>query len=218
MPADSRAAGIVSQRQALESEYGPRVVDRKIAITHQGTALTGNSSTAEAAGAVAAPADAGYVQQAEYADPLQALYADVNMAAAAGLPEVSVPVSTLLGGGSSYNGPLSPEMFPTTDWQQFGTELVDLGPFVLSAYDPCIECCGKTDGITASGTKGQMGRTVAVDPNYIPYGSLLLIGGYVFIAEDSGEKITGNHIDLFMSDHATATLFGMKQGNIYLIR
>ena len=109
-------------------------------------------------------------------------------------------------------------IFPSTDWRKFGTELVDLGTFTLTAYDPCLQCCGKTDGITATGTKGMAGRTIAVDPEVIPYGSLVLIGGYVFVAEDTGEAIRGNHIDMFMDTHEIAKQFGVREAQVMLIR
>ena len=109
-------------------------------------------------------------------------------------------------------------LFPTTDWRQFGTELVSLGIFTLTAYDPCLACCGKTDGITATGSKGMAGRTIAVDPEVIPYGSLVVVGGYVFIAEDAGEAIKGNHIDLFMDTHEVAKQFGVREAEVWLIR
>ena len=109
-------------------------------------------------------------------------------------------------------------LFPTTDWRQFGTELVSLGTFTLTAYDPCLACCGKTDGITATGSRGMAGRTIAVDPEVIPYGSMVVVGGYVFIAEDSGEAIKGNHIDLFMDTHEVAKQFGVREAEVWLIR
>ena len=107
--------------------------------------------------------------------------------------------------------------FPTGDWTRYGSKLVDLGDFVLTAYDACILCCGKTDGITATNTKCFPGRTIAVDPDVIPYGSKVLIGGYVFVAEDCGGKVKGNHIDLYMETHEIAKQFGQRHGNVMLI-
>jgi len=108
--------------------------------------------------------------------------------------------------------------FPTTDWRQFGTELEDLGNFTLTAYDACMICCGKTDGITSTGTKCFAGRTIAVDPNVIPYGSKVLIGNYVFVAEDCGGKIKGKHIDMYMDTHEVAKMFGKRVANVKIIR
>lgn len=59
--------------------------------------------------------------------------------------------------------------------------------YILTAYCPCENCCGKSDGITASGTKATEGRTIAVDPTIIPYGTKVEIQGLgIFIAEDCG--------------------------------
>ena len=80
-------------------------------------------------------------------------------------------------------------------------ELVSLGVYKISAYCPCMKCCGKTDGITASGTKASPNRTVAVDG--IPFGTRLLIDGNEYIVEDrvgSGKRL----IDVFFSTHDEA--------------
>ncbi|MBE5860727.1 MAG: hypothetical protein E7301_11485 [Butyrivibrio sp.] len=79
-------------------------------------------------------------------------------------------------------------------------------------------CCGKTDGITSTGTKCFAGRTIAVDPNVIPYGSKVLIGNYVFVAEDCGGKIKGKHIDMYMDTHEVAKMFGKRVANVKIIR
>ncbi|MCR4902426.1 MAG: 3D domain-containing protein [Butyrivibrio sp.] len=107
--------------------------------------------------------------------------------------------------------------FPTSDWTRYGTQLVDLGQFTLTAYDACLLCCGKTDGITASGTKCYSGRTIAVDPDVIPIGSKVVIAGYVFVAEDTGSKVKGNHIDLYMETHELARNFGKQTADVQLV-
>lgn len=85
-------------------------------------------------------------------------------------------------------------------------ELVSLGVYKISAYCPCVKCCGKTDGITASGTKASPNRTVAVDG--IPFGTRLLIDGNEYIVEDrvgSGKRL----IDVFFSTHEEALNSGL---------
>ncbi|MBQ7678265.1 MAG: 3D domain-containing protein [Butyrivibrio sp.] len=129
---------------------------------------------------------------------------------------LQIPVTTVQ--QTACENPGDGEGFPTTDWQRFGTELVPLGEFKLTAYDPCLQCCGKTDGITATGTQGFAGRTIAVDPSVIPYGSHVVIGDYVFVAEDTGGAIRGKHIDLFMNTHDIAKQFGVRQAEVYLIK
>lgn len=82
-----------------------------------------------------------------------------------------------------------------------------------TAYDLSYESCGKRPGepgygITSTGTKARIGRTVAVDPEVIPLGSRLQItfpkeyshldGEY--IAEDTGRLIKGSTIDIFFGE------------------
>lgn len=77
-----------------------------------------------------------------------------------------------------------------------------LGKFKLTGYCPCEKCCGEyADGITATGTIAEEGRTIAVDPNVIPLGSKVLIDGHIYIAEDTGSAINENRIDIFKSHH-----------------
>ena len=95
---------------------------------------------------------------------------------------------------------------------------ISLGMFTLTAYDACVLCCGKTDGITSTGTRAEAGRTIAVDPSVIPYGTKVRIGSNTYIAEDTGSKIKGKHIDIFMETHEIAKQFGRKQGEVFLVK
>lgn len=79
-----------------------------------------------------------------------------------------------------------------------------------TAYCPCEKCCGKTNGITATGTKATAGRTIAVDPKQIPYGTEVVIDGHTYVAEDCGGAIKGDHIDIFFDRHEDALAFGRK--------
>ncbi len=86
-------------------------------------------------------------------------------------------------------------------------ELKELGTFKLTAYCTCVECCGKDDGITASGAVAKPYRTVAVDTSIIPFGTELYINGEYYIAEDTGGLVKGNVIDICMSSHEEASTF-----------
>ena len=82
--------------------------------------------------------------------------------------------------------------------------------FKVTAYCPCIKCCGKEDGITATGTVATAGRTIAVDPTVIPYGSKVVLNGTTYVAEDCGGAIKGNKIDMFFNTHQEALQWGVK--------
>ena len=96
-----------------------------------------------------------------------------------------------------------------------------LGEFKLTAYCPCAKCCGKTDGITSTGTTATEGRTIAVDPRVIPYGSTVTIyfpdgTVHTYTAEDCGGAIKENRIDVFFSSHDAARAFGVQSAIVYV--
>lgn len=95
-------------------------------------------------------------------------------------------------------------------------QLFNIGNYMLTAYCPCDKCCGKTDGITATGAKAMQGTTIAVDPNVIPYGTEVIINGHTYIAQDCGGAIKGKKIDIFMNDHNAAIEFGRQQADVYI--
>lgn len=80
-----------------------------------------------------------------------------------------------------------------------------------TAYCACFKCCGKEDGITATGTKATAGRTIAVDPSVIPYGAEVVINGHTYIAEDCGSAVKGNAVDIFHETHEAARQFGRQK-------
>lgn len=88
----------------------------------------------------------------------------------------------------------------------------------LTAYCPCVKCCGKSDGITASGTQATAGRTVAVDTRLIPYGTEISIDGKTYIAEDCGGKVKGYTIDVFFDSHEEALNFGRQTKTVKIYK
>lgn len=81
----------------------------------------------------------------------------------------------------------------------------------ITAYCPCPKCTDG-DGITSTGAVPKQGRTVAVDPKYIPYGTVIIFDGHSYIAEDCGGAIKGeNKIDLFFDSHEEALEFGVQK-------
>ena len=97
-------------------------------------------------------------------------------------------------------------------------ELEYIGKFTITHYCACNICCGKSDGITYTGTKAQEGRTVAVDPDVIPLGSTVIIDGQEYVAEDVGGAIKGNRLDIFKSSHDEALQAGILQAEVYIGR
>ena len=92
----------------------------------------------------------------------------------------------------------------------------------VTHYDCCVECCGKDDGITASGVQATPGVTVAVDPAIIPLGSDVLVDYgdgeiHYYRADDVGGNITGSHIDLCVEDHDTAVNLGIRTATVYWV-
>lgn len=106
-------------------------------------------------------------------------------------------------------------------WQE-ESPLQYMGKFRITHYCPCVECCGKDDGITATGTVATEGRTIAVDPNVIPYGSRVAIYyddgrlGY-YTAEDCGGSVKGLEADVFIADHNAANALGVLSGSVYIV-
>lgn len=93
-----------------------------------------------------------------------------------------------------------------------------LGQFKLTAYCPCSKCNGKwAGGITSTGAKAKANHTIAVDPKVIPYGTVVLINGQSYIAEDCGGAIKGNKIDIFFDTHTEASNFGVQYAEVYLV-
>lgn len=75
-----------------------------------------------------------------------------------------------------------------------------LGRYKITGYDTCAKCCGKSDGITASGTQATVGRTCAA-PKGIPFGTVLYIDGIgERIVEDRG-GFAENVIDVLCENH-----------------
>lgn len=99
---------------------------------------------------------------------------------------------------------------------------VFLGEFTLTAYCPGRCCCGKwASGYTATGALATEGRSIAVDPKVIPYGTHVLLiwpdgTQHSYIAEDCGGCVNGNHIDVLFDDHRAARVFGVQSAMVYL--
>lgn len=85
-----------------------------------------------------------------------------------------------------------------------------------TAYCPCVKCCGKSDGITATGTKAKANHTIAADPKILPYGTEILCSMGEFVVEDCGGAIKGNRVDFFFDTHEEALKFGRQKLTIWV--
>lgn len=89
----------------------------------------------------------------------------------------------------------------------------------ITFYCDCIDCCGKTNGITATGTKATEGRTVGADPSVYPYGTKLFIEGLGYrTVEDTGGAIEPNQIDVFMDNHDDALTMGVRHAFVIQVK
>lgn len=70
-----------------------------------------------------------------------------------------------------------------------------LGQFTVTYYWPGEDIYGR---LTSTGAIAEEERTIAVDPSIIPYGSIVLINGKEYVAQDCGGAIKGNKIDIFV--------------------
>lgn len=95
--------------------------------------------------------------------------------------------------------------------------MVSLGTFQITHYCPCSICNGGYSG-TATGAPMTVGETIAVDPSVIPYWTHVVINGHEYIAEDCGGGIKGRHIDVLVSDHATALAKGSYKTEVFMVK
>lgn len=100
-------------------------------------------------------------------------------------------------------------------------ETTSIGVCKLTAY--CKEnyphiCNDGDSSTTATGTVPTAGRTIAVDPKVIPYGSKVIINGHEYIAEDCGGAVKGNRIDILFNTHQEALSFGIQYAEVFIVK
>lgn len=132
------------------------------------------------------------------------------------MPEITTEATTVVQETTTEEVETTTDIPLTTVKFEDIPELTELGTFKLTAYCACEKCCGKSDGITASGTKVKQGRTVAVDTSIIPYGTELYINGNYYIAEDTG-GFSGKIIDIYFDSHEEANNFGRQYAKVFIV-
>ncbi len=92
-------------------------------------------------------------------------------------------------------------------------QTLPLGTFTVRAYTHYAPRAK-----TASGVWPQSGRTVAVDPDIIPFGTRIYIEGVgERIAEDSGTRIKGKKLDIFLPSVSHCMRFGVQKRDVELV-
>jgi|SRR5581483_734923 len=87
----------------------------------------------------------------------------------------------------------------------------------------CIATAYSVRGETADGDVTKYRQTIAADPNVIPLGSRVQIEGAgrwsgTYTVTDTGRRIQGNSVDIFIPDAAAAKAFGKKPVRVRILR
>lgn len=118
--------------------------------------------------------------------------------------------------------PLNTTNYPNDEENQtqaFFEAIEEWEEYVVTAYCPERCCNGKWAGKTSTGAKMLVGRTIAVDPKVIPYGSLVEIEGLgIYVAEDCGGSIKGNRLDLLFATEPEADKFGVQKLKVRVVQ
>lgn len=126
---------------------------------------------------------------------------------------------TLGGAGNAATIPEAEAVQAVIEAPAIPEDAVRIDNVKITHYDAyCVKCCGKTDGITASGRAAVPGYTVAVDRRTIPLGSTVWIdyndgaGLHEYRADDTGGAIKGSRIDVCVGTHQAALQLGVRKG------
>lgn len=88
-----------------------------------------------------------------------------------------------------------------TEYEESYSGMTYAGSYWVTGYDICVECCGNTDGICASGAAATVGRTVAAGEEFA-FGTVLYIEGIGYrTVEDRGGAVGNGVLDVLCSDH-----------------
>ncbi len=92
----------------------------------------------------------------------------------------------------------------------------------ITAYCSCYKCCGKSDGITASGLPA---RVSYIACNWLPFGTKVSLEGLgTFRVMDRGARsLFGSkdnhikHIDIWLPTHKEARTFGVQYKEVRIL-
>ena len=151
------------------------------------------------------PGDVLKVQNIDNVD-LEAIAVEYSAAPEAET-ETSEPVTTTVTspvlGASSFDGDMAYDQAVALlkDGSSLDTSNMEyLGNWRITGYDPhCAHCCGKTNGITASGNPAEFGTSAGC--NNLPLGTIIYIEGYGTYRIDDRGGMSTNHIDIAAPSH-----------------
>jgi 3D (Asp-Asp-Asp) domain-containing protein len=87
--------------------------------------------------------------------------------------------------------------------------------FTITAY-----CRGRTTAVGTAVTDG----IAAADPTVVPLGTVIRLAGLggrydgIYTVMDTGPKVRGRRIDLYLSNCAEAVRFGRRSGRVSVVR
>jgi 3D (Asp-Asp-Asp) domain-containing protein len=99
-----------------------------------------------------------------------------------------------------------------------GISIEPIGVYRITHYCACEKCCGKSNGITASGTVATEGRTCAMEG--LPIGTQVLVveTGEILTVEDRfGDPSKTDRMDIFIEDHDRALALGTYESEVYIV-
>ena len=117
--------------------------------------------------------------------------------------------------------------------EQVQLEVVDihyesLGYYYITAYCDCEKCCYPSTGMTASGTYTHYAdyenrysepTTCAIDRRYHRFGEHIYVPSEdrIYVTEDTGSAVKGNHIDIYFPNHSTVQYYGSHYEEVYSV-
>lgn len=166
------------------------------------------------------PGDVLKVQNADDVD-LEAIAVEYSAAPKAETEtseSVATTVTSPVLGASSFDGDMAYDQAVALlkDGSSLDTSNMEyLGNWRITGYDPhCAHCCGKTNGITASGNPAEFGTSAGC--NNLPLGTIIYIEGYGTYRIDDRGGMSKNHIDIAAPSHDVCyQLTGYS--NIYVV-
>ena len=150
------------------------------------------------------PGDVLKVQNSEDIDlEAVAIEYEAATAEAADTSESVVTTTSPVLGASSFDGDMDYDQAVALlkDGSSVDTSNMEyMGNWRITGYDPhCAHCCGKTNGITASGNQAEFGTSAGC--NNLPLGTIIYIDGYGTYRIDDRGGMSTNHIDIAAPSH-----------------